>query len=1343
MSRDVLIPVDKFEKEKRYWLNKLSGELSEINLSTDFPRKKDHGTANHKLLFAKEITQHLIRISKNNDLSLFVLLLTSFKILLFKYTRQNEIIVSSPTYSISKQEYNRNVLFRDFIYPEMTFKEVLLEVKQTVGEGYKNQYFSIRRLIDLLDVEDTLSLFRIIVLFENIHDRESVDEIKTDFENDMTLCFRRTGEELDVNVTYNSRLFKKETVQRLIAGFQHILLQISANTNIAVTDIETITGEEADEILYEFNKTGEAYPEDQTIHRLFAGQVERTPDHTAVVDMETGVAVTYRQLNERANQLARVLTERAVDTGCIVGLMMHDSAEMAVAVLGVLKAGGAYLPIDPDYPRERRAYMIEDSRLKMLLVGSSFSDRMPGTLSPPSMIPLTDETLAGRDTVNLQRAGSASDIAYVIYTSGTTGRPKGVVVEHKGLINFTSWRLKFHRFNEKDVTLQLFSPCFDGFGSNFYPSLLSGGTLLAVPASRKLDYDYIKEIVKHKGVTNATLVPGMYEALLDIAEGDELESIRFVVLAGERTGSHVLEKALEKNPRVIHINEYGPTETTVGATANANMNRENTAVIGKPISNTRVYILDPYLKIVPRGVSGELYIGGAGVARGYLNRPELTAEKFIDLAAKAREETRSLPPTHPLTHSPYSPIYRTGDLARWLADGNIEFLGRIDHQVKVRGYRIELGEIENQLLQYGGIKEAVVITRNAPAERGFRSRDHYLCCYIVSDETFAAVELREFLSGELPDYMIPSYFVQLEKIPLTPGGKVDRQALPAPESGEQFTPPRNEIEEKLAGIWSEVLGIEKGDIGIDHNFFELGGHSLRATVQAAKIHKVFNVKVPLEEIFKLTTIRRLSDYIKEAEEEKFLSVETVENKEYYPLSPGQKRFYILQQIEPAGISYNMPMIFVLNGVLDREKMENSFKGLIKRHESLRTSFQIVENNPVQRIYKYEEIEFELAYDQAAEEEAKELVQDFINPFDMGQPPLLKVEFIRLEEEKHLMMVDMHHILSDGVSQQILVKDFMTLYRGKQLSPLRLQYKDFSQWQSNKILSGEMKKQEEYWLKQYEGEIPELEIPTDYPRPQIKSFEGALMGFEITGGQVETLREFAKKEDITMFVVMLTIFYILLFKLSSQEDIVVGTVVSGREHLDLDDIIGIFINTLALRNYPGGHKTFIRFLREVKVRTLEAFGNQDYQFEDLVENVLKERNPSRNPLFDVVFSFSGSHPQPTEASHQEQAKRENRVNGEDRAIALNIGPYLEQEGKTAKFDIVWLGNDTGDRLVFSIEYCTKLFKKETVERFAGYFEEILLQAAKNETIQLKDITISTRLEAADSDAYHDDQGDFGF
>ncbi|UCH97675.1 MAG: AMP-binding protein, partial [Candidatus Aminicenantes bacterium] len=659
-------------------------------------------------------------------------------------------------------------------------------------------------------------------------------------------------------------------------------------------------------------------------------------------------------------------------------------------------------------------------------------------------------------------------------------------------------------------------------------------------------------------------------------------------------------------------------------------------------------------------------------------------------------------------------LYQTGDLAKWLPDGNIEFLGRIDHQVKIRGFRIELGEIENCLAKIDYIKEAVA------AAREDNTGEMNLYAYVVSKtgEDIDGMDLKNRLSGVLPSYMVPGYIVPLEKIPLTPSGKVDRKALPEPavgRRGEDYAAPGSSVEMKLVELWSGVLGMEKENISIDANFFQLGGNSLRGATVSSKLHKAFNVKISLAEIFKTPTIRGLSRYINNAKEERYASIEPAEKKEYHALSPAQKRLYLLHQVELNNVSYNMPQVIRFPGEISKERLDWAFKKLVRRHESLRTSFEMREE-PVQRIH--EAVDFAVQYYEADEAEARGIINGFMCPFDLSQAPLLRASLIKLKSSpppdcagipRCILLLDMHHIITDGASQVVLKNEFNSLYAGKMedLPPLRLQYKDYARWQTGEKQQALLKEQEAYWLKEFgvQSEIPVLDLPTDYPRPAVQSFEGNRMAFELNREKTVMLNQIARSEGATLFMVLAAVYNICLSKLTGQEDIVIGTPVAGRRHADLEAIIGMFVNTLALRNYPRGNKTFTRFLNDLKENALNAFENQDYQFEDLVENVSLnlKRDPSRNPLFDVLFAL------------QNMDSREMEIPGS------KSKPY-EIENRIAKFDLSVMAMETGEHLLFEIEYCTKLFKKETIERLIGFFKRVIFSIIENPLAKIKEIEI---------------------
>ncbi|MCP5106270.1 MAG: non-ribosomal peptide synthetase, partial [bacterium] len=604
-----------------------------------------------------------------------------------------------------------------------------------------------------------------------------------------------------------------------------------------------------------------------------------------------------------------------------------------------------------------------------------------------------------------------------------------------------------------------------------------------------------------------------------------------------------------------------------------------------------------------------------------------------------------------------------------------------DQQVKIRGFRIELGEIESQLLKHPSIKEAVVIDRME------ESGEKYLCAYFVSTETVEHVEhseLKKHLSKKLPDYMIPSHFVALDAVPLTPNGKVDRKALPAPEfrAAAADAAPADEIEEKLVILWSEILNIDKGAIGVDADFFQLGGHSLKATILTARIHKVLDVKISLTEIFRLPTIRELARHVRESAPDKYASISKAETKEYYALSSVQKRLYVLQQLEPESTAYNMPQVISLDVTEPKEKWQEIFKQLIRRHESLRTSFIMVNGEPVQKIHQ--DVEFEIGLGEAPSSlgEAPSLPR-FVRPFDLSRAPLLRVALVKLPEDKNIFMMDMHHIITDGMSQGILEKEFSALLAGTQLAPLQFQYKDYAEWRNREARGEYLKRQEQYWLNRFSGELPVLNLPWDFPRPGVQSFEGSNETFSIGSEETAALKALAAAEETTLYMVLLFLFNLLLARLSSLEDIIVGSPVAGRRHADLEKIVGMFVNTLAMRNYPAGEKTAAAFLREVRESTLEAFENQDYPFEDLVETVSAVRDLGRNPVFDAFFTLQN-------LGDPQEADPGPESTGEPPPAA----PGDETGAGVSKFDISLYAAENKDIIDFSFEYCAKLFNKDT-------------------------------------------------
>ena len=1250
--------------------------------------------AEHNFTITRTVKNDLEAIAKKNNTTLNNVIQAVWGILLQRYNNGTDVVFGavisgrpSEVAGIEKMVglFINAVPVRVKSGPDKLFSELLKELTQSAIGAEKYGYSPLAEIQSRTSLKQ--ALLDNIMVFENYPVAETINSGKSS-QTELTITdiktFEQThygfnvvvvpGNDLTIKLSHNRLLYDEKFIINMENHFKGIIQAVIDNSNIRVQDIEILSASEKKQLLVDFNQTQAEYPKEKTVQELFEEQVSKGPDQIAVVFKDQ--QLTYRELNEKANQLAWVLRKKGVGQDTVVGLLVRPSLEMFIGVLGILKSGGAYLPIDHEYPQERIRYMLEASNSKLLLAQR---DLMTGIDYPGEVLDLQSDGLYREKGENLSNLNRPGDLAYIIYTSGSTGKPKGVMIEHRSLINLCQWHMKDYQVTNLDKSTKYAGFGFDASVWEIFPYLLSGSTIHVIPEELRLDIGELNRYYEAHGITISFLPTQICEEFLKTGN----RSLRKLLTGGDK-----LRQYVKTNFELV--NNYGPTENTVVTTSFVTNQVYSNIPIGKPVSNSRIYILGENRQLQPVGVAGELCISGDGLARGYLNRAELTVEKFVA--------------------NPYEPgerMYRTGDLARWLPDGNIEFLGRIDDQVKVRGYRIELGEIENELLKYGPVKEAVVVAREE--ENGGK----YLCAYIVAEEEIKIHELREYLVKELPDYMVPSYYIPVERIPLTPNGKIDRKALPQPEgalyAAASYEAPGSHTEEILAGIWQEVLGVEK--IGVHDNFFNLGGHSLKATVLASRIHKEMNVEIPLREIFQRATIRELAEYMDGAAENIYAAIQPVAEQADYPVSAAQKRLYVLNQLDAASTGYNIPAVMVIEGELNRERLAETFYQLLQRHEALRTSFQLKEGEPVQIIHQH--TDFKVNYQEAASAEIKRIVAEFIKPFDLSQAPLFRVGLIRLSKMKHLLMLDIHHIIADGVSMNILTEEFIRLYEGKGLPKLGIQYKDYAVWQ-HQLFTGESihargrAKQEEYWLKAFDDEIPVLNLPTDYPRPTIQSFAGDRITFN-TGRELAVgLKNLAAATGGTLYMVLLAAYNVLLSKYAGQEDIIVGSPSAGRPHADLEGIIGMFVNTLAMRNRPESGKTFKEFLLEVKANALSAYENQDYQFEELLEKLNLKRDISRNPLFDVMFAL------------------QNVGHSEAKLADVQLTPY-QFENRIAKFDLTLEATETGEAIGFSLEYCTKLFRKETVQRMAGHFLNILREVTANPDIRLSEIDILSEAE----------------
>lgn len=1780
MSQEVSVASSQFTKERDHWLDVLAGELIKTSVPYDIPAAGNQRPELERVAFElpPEQAAKLEKISKGNDFTLHMALVAAVVLLLYRYTDHHDIIVGAPIYDQeSDDEFVNTVLpLRQRVTGDMSFKDLLLSVRQTLMEADQHQNYPLETLLYRLGMplsETECPLFDTAVLLEGIHCRHYLDAVPLN----LIFTFRRHEGGVAGTVEYNRHLYKEATIRRVTAHLSRLASHALDHLDQSILEFDVLAGAERETVLALSEGPVLDLDDSQTIGLALEAVVRRFPDRVAVMDPES--QITYSFLERESGRVAAHLRSQGIAPQDIVALALDRSVHTIVAMMGVIRAGAAYLPLEMDLPENRIQRMLQDSGARM-------------TLHDIRGLALEGGIEASE--------GAPHAPVYVLYTSGSTGVPKAAVIEHRQLVNLVAG-LKERIYDSLPgyLTVAVAAPfVFDASVKQVFAALLLGHRLAVVPEEARTDggglYDFFAKYAVD--VTDGT--PTHLRLLMEGGGKRPLAdlSLRHLIIGGEALPRQLcvafFDRFTSREPRITNI--YGLTECCVDSSSftfgRQDLEGLDTVPIGAPMPNNRLLILDRHNRLQPKGIPGQLCIGGRGLSRGYLNRPDLTADVFVP------------DPLHP-----GDTIYRSGDLARYLEDGNIEFLGRIDHQVKVRGFRIELEEIQHRLNRHplinrsvvtvnrdndgdqylcayilprtggqagdgeaatvlykdlderwtgivakngmlpldalrqadpddtafvsdgqaatygrldqnstrlgaeilglyndhgrltaeerqrymrqilldgwglgaqeilktttvfvagaGGIgspimqqmalagigriivcdydevelsnlnrqvlhdasrigmnkalsakmtierinphvqveavtekitaanvsamvgeaavifdcvddletkfvlsacavekgiphilsamietdsyaailhtphtpcfhclhdrrkadeiravREAnkdykkkpfpvvspalfvttgfvcnevlkILLGQNNPAYNkfflfnqkgsasivqtdGFRQMtfpfsDHFknLCleqgfdweqCWrgrfleeldiaadsdcpvcskakakktagngqVVTNEDFSqtvailtqrdlhrrvallavlksgktavfldpnlppqqlasmldrsearvlvadtgtlamardirdmvnrrvpvvdmetldhAIDinlpaitpdpkheallefpvqadddldtglLRQYLLKDLPYYMIPSYFVPIQEIPLTAGGKVNRKALPEPEakSGGRYIAPRDDWERGLVEIWAQVLGVAEESIGIDTGFFDLGGHSLKAVILISKIHQRLGKKIPLQEIFKKQTVRELAALVRGGEDLDFAAIKPAESKDVYSLSSAQKRLYFLWQLDKRGTSYNLVQLAQLRGQLDRGLLEETFRRLIRRHESLRTAFVLQDNLPVQKILP--EVAFSLEYREMPEDQVKEFAASFIKPFDLSQAPLFEAALVKVEEDRFILVVNMHHIISDGTSQTILMREFMDLYSGRELEPLAIQYKDFSQWQHRQLTEEGtlLKHQEQYWLERFQDGAPPLNLPGDFPRPGKKSFNGHRMEFFIEADQFQALQTMARHHEATLFMVLLAVYNVLLYKLSGQTDLVVGTPVAGRHHADLQSLIGMFVNMLPLRNRPNPRNSFVEFLREVRQSTLQAFANQDYKLEDLVAALDGASDQSRNPLFDAVLTL------------QNMDIPSISIPG----LELEYYPYVNP---IAKFDLAFFIQELNGRLLVWVEYCSDLFTPATIELFIDTFRAILSAVIQDEQVALAEI--ATELDAPETEA----------
>ena len=1307
----------KRDAERAWWLERFADVPSPLELPCDFdrPPRLSFDGDEVALELSAETGGPLFELAKARGITPIGVFLAAWAVVLSRLGNTPDVVIGVPAAGRHRPGMERivgmfvnTVPLRVRLRADEPFAELCVRIGNEATEAFERQCYQLNDLVaDLGLIRDPSRnpLFDVLFSWEE----EELAEIKGSelglveidssaipckFDLELTVANTPRGQKL--TLLFSKKLFKRATAERFLGNLRRLLEQCARTPDSQLHELRMLQPWERELLLSDFNQTDVAVPTG-TLYDLFAAHVRETPSAISVEDADG--SFDFAEVDRRASVLAATLIDAGVVPGDIVGLSMERTRHVLVGILGVIKAGAGYLPIDPEAPPERVALIMEDSQARVLV-------SQAGTFGLP------DKVLAW-DSIDWTRAAEVTSratpdgVAYVIYTSGSTGKPKGVVIEHHNVVNFLSTSKDALAIDRNDGVLLFSSFTFDASIEQYGLAITAGARLVVPRKDVLLDFDAFEQFVIDKRVTHLDTVPLFVSGFVP----KRPLGLRRMVVGGDICPMPVAQRWLGHQAL---FNEYGPTETTIASirhsvtAADFNLPR---IPVGRPVANTKVYILDWTGSLAPLGVPGEMYIGGAGVARGYLNNEQLTAERFI-----------------PNPYVPGDRLYKTGDIARWLPEGTIDFLGRADNQIKIRGFRVELGEIEGALLRHPAVAEAAVIV--VP-----RDDDKRLCGYVVlrgEDPTVGASPrpaalpdgsagrstsaIRSFLSRTLPSYMVPDAIVAMAALPVTTSGKIDRKHLPEPsfeDVGEDDTP-RTAAEEKLIEIWAEVLKLPRHQIPVERSFFELGGHSLLIMMLISRIQQAFTVRLTAADVFDTPTVRGLAALIEQHDREAIVPIPRVAERDHYPLSSVQRRLFAIHQGSPLSVQYNMPTVFAVEGRVTPERLEEVVRALIHRHASLRTSFHLIDGVPASRIHATAPFSLQVI---DSDVELDELMQRLMQPFDLTIAPLWRVWLVRRGNGDELLVIDMHHIIADGYSTSILWREVSEIIRGVSLAPLRITVGDFAVWQQSPEHQQRLAAQRDFWKAQFAVPPAPLQLPYDFRHPALRSYAGELVIVKLDRDELDALSELSRSQDSTLFATLLAAWFVFLSRIGGEDDVVVGVPVSGRVHPDLQEVVGMFVNTVAWRAQIPEHGTFLDFLAATRKTSLEVLANEEYQLDDLLDELNIRALPGRNPLFDSMFVF---------------ATRELEVVDAER-VKLHFKDFLHH---TAKLDLAMIATEAEDGLELAFEFATELFERATIERIGRHFATMLrdvLRAPKQPIGEIQVLDDRDRAELAEFNA----------
>ncbi len=1264
-SRPILFDADRIAA-RDYWLHRLADAPRTPCLEPEAPRRPGVASVEEPWIIDGALFQALKKLSGGGPFLLYTTVMAALKVVLFKYSGRTTIAVGGPARG-SEVENNALVIL-DELEPGAGFKNLLLAVRQTLLDAYARQRYPFERCLADLGVDPSVGLFDVLFRLTDIHGEPPATG--ADVEMRLTIGDDR----LHGFIGYRPERIRRPRIVRLIAHLAHVLRQALAAPETPLSRLALLDDKERRQLIEGLNPVGDWRHPSWLVHERIETVARSHPDAPALA-MVDGETLDYRTLNARANQLAHELRRRGVGADVPVGICLQRSPELIIAVLAVLKAGGAYLPLEPDHPPHRLALILADAGVERVVTRSDLLDRLPDAGIRPLLL---DGDRASIDRQSIENPGGGprgADLAYVLYTSGSTGRPKGCQVEQRNLSHYLAWAMD-HYFQEgQGGDFGLFTPIsFDLTVTSLFLPLLRGRTLWIYPPEWEIN-DILVHVFDPANAIDCVKLTPSHVSMLGWLEPPPT-NVRLAILGGEALSLEQVRILHRLAPEMAIHNEYGPTETTVGCIVHRLHAGDEGILIGKPIDRTHIHILDEDRQPVPIAVAGEIYIGGAGVARGYLNRPSLNRALFID--------------------SPFRPgerLYRSGDLARWTENGAIEYLHRKDGQIKIRGHRIERGEVETTLLEHAGVEqvalEALDVDGSGPE----------LVLYWVAVETVGFEALREWLQARLPAHMVPNHWQRLAVMPLTANGKIDRAALPPPEidgSGDGApAKPGDAVQARLLDIWRQVLGREK--IGIGDNFFNLGGQSLKATQVVSRIRREFGVDIAWSSLFEQPTVREMAALIAAADATIQHPLQRIADAPHYALSDAQRRLWVLDGLVDDPATFNITSASLIEGPLRVDALQRALRELMVRHETLRTTFIDQGDTPRQVVHaslpppwRFQDF----SAGAAPEERARAVVRERAGAvFDLRRGPLWGVDLLRLQPQRYLFIFTIHHIICDGWSMAVFSRDLQSLYhtiradRQPELKPLAIHYRDYAAWQLAALPQWQRAGHRDFWLRELAAPLPLLDLPGDFPRPPVQEFRGDAVTLSLEPALVTALRRVDGGGETSLFMIALALVRLSLFRWSGQAETIIGAPVGGRDRLELEDQIGFYVNMLALRGRVDGRASFVTLLTTVADHFKRAYEHRAYPFDRLVEELGLVRDMARQPLFDVVVTMNERPPPGSQTPE---------------LIFAPFGIGTE----VCKYDLAFFFTERADGgCDVGIEYARALFTRGRMERMAAHLHTL--------------------------------------